>query len=642
MSLAAGERSLFKNKGGGATTSTAEATIVKHRFLGFLIWQALQSTAFIFLKSILFSPFTINPLKPSFIGLFAFIAFHLSLLLFASAVFVLSTPHPLRAASPLELLLGLVRIVFVPKSSSQPLLSPDFQRRARVSLCFVLFLGVCGLSAVVSITSVCLSTDAFSQFWSRRMIIWNIGFRGLGAGLFYGIHYVLKKRWILQFPIVQRPPFFSFKMGIPSAIRRAVKLTTIGFLLASLLSFGLPSELRGQMTAMKFITEHIIFYMGTFVLFLCWELSHHLHQVLQTKRFVFSHPKGSAAAETNPSEPLLVTLEESMPRSLLQYLAYIDLCMVCESNVDSWRRAAFFEETGETYKRVVDACLQPLEKFTRGLCEVLDSPCGDTSFQFSYQLSMPRSLLQYLAYIDLCMVCESNVDSWRRAAFFEETGETYKRVVDACLQPLEKFTRGLCEVLDSPCGDTSFQFSYQLRPSPELLAGSKLYESFEDNQVLAWCARATSSLTASSRTEDRYGVAQLSGRNAAVVSALLSGLLAAEALMGKKTSIESSHHHQMDPTGIKWATLNSSSGRRDPTPSGVAGRRKGSLLYTKAYSMADILRTSIYCIVVAFHDEMSASLRAGTLEKDWIATPLYGTRELLLQKLRLFLDFQAN
>ncbi|RAL49144.1 hypothetical protein DM860_017174 [Cuscuta australis] len=566
MSLAAGERSLFKNKGGGATTSTAEVTIVKHRFLGFLIWQALQSTAFIFLKSILFSPFTINPLKPSFIGLFAFIAFHLSLLLFASAVFVLSTPHPLRAASPLELLLGLVRIVFVPKSSSQPLLSPDFQRRARVSLCFVLFLGVCGLSAVVSITSVCLSTDAFSQFWSRRMIIWNIGFRGLGAGLFYGIHYVLKKRWILQFPIVQRPPFFSFKMGIPSAIRRAVKLTTIGFLLASLLSFGLPSELRGQMTAMKFITEHIIFYMGTFVLFLCWELSHHLHQVLQTKRFVFSHPKGSAAAETNPSEPLLVTLEESMPRSLLQYLAYIDLCMVCESNVDSWRRAAFFEETGETYKRVVDACLQPLEKFTRGLCEVLDSPCGDTSFQFSYQL----------------------------------------------------------------------------RPSPELLADSKLYESFEDNQVLAWCARATSSLTASSRTEDRYGVAQLSGRNAAVVSALLSGLLAAEALMGKKTSIESSHHHQMDPTGIKWATLNSSSGRRDPTPSGVAGRRKGSLLYTKAYSMADILRTSIYCIVVAFHDEMSASLRAGTLEKDWIATPLYGTRELLLQKLRLFLDFQAN
>ncbi|VFQ62013.1 unnamed protein product [Cuscuta campestris] len=411
MSLAArggGERSLFKNKGGGATTSTAEAPIVKHRFLGFLIWQALQSTAFIFLKSILFSPFTTNPLKPSFIGLFAFIAFHLSLLLFASAVFVLSTPHPLRAASPLELLLGLVRIVFVPKSSSQPLLSPDFQRRARVSLCFVLFLGVCGLSAVVSITSVCLSTDAFSQFWSRRMIIWNIGFRGLGVGLFYGIHYVLKKRWILQFPIVHRPPFFSFKMGIPSAIRRAVKLTTIGFLLSSILSFGLPSELRGQMTAMKFITEHIIFYMGTFVLFLCWELSHHLHQVLQTKRFVFSHPKGSAAAETNPSEPLLVTLEESMPRSLLQYLAYIDLCMVCESNVDSWRRAAFFEETGETYKRVVDACLQPLEKFTRGLCEVLDSPCGDTSFQFSYHL----------------------------------------------------------------------------RPSPELLADSKLYESFEENQVV--------------------------------------------------------------------------------------------------------------------------------------------------------------
>nr|GMD37952.1 nucleoporin NDC1 [Ipomoea batatas] len=562
MSLAMVERSLFKDKDGGATAST---TIVKHRFLGFLIWQALQSTALLFfLKNLLFSPFTTNPLTPSFLSFFAFVSFHVSLLLFAISVFVLSTPHPRRAASPLELLLASARIVFLPNSSSQPLLSPDFRGRARVSLCFVLFVGICSLSTAVSIISVCWSSDAFSQLRPRRMVIGKLGFRGLGIGFFYGIHYVFKKRWILHFPIIQRPTFFSFKMGIPLAIRRAVKLTTVGFILSAFLAFVHPNELKGQMTAWKFITEQILFYMGTFLVFLCWELCHHLHQVLQTKRFIFSHPKGSAAAETNPSEPILVTLEESMPRSLLQYLAYIDLCMVCENNVDSWRRAALFEETGETYKRVVAVCLKPLEQFTRSLGEVLD--------------------------------CSS--------------------------------------------ADPSFQLSYQLRSPTEQLADSKLYESFDDSQLLVWCARVVSSLTARSHTEDRYGVAQLSGSNAAVVSTLLSGLLAVEILMGKKTNLESSQY-QMDPTGIKWATL--SSGREKST-AWVTGRRKGSPLYTEAYSMADILRTSIYCIVVAFHDEMLTSAKAGALDKDWITSskPLYGTRELLLQKLRLFLDFRAN
>lgn len=68
-------------------------------------------------------------------------------------------------------------------------------------------------------------------------------------------------------------------MGIPLAIRRAVKLTTVGFILSAFLAFVHPNELKGQMTAWKFITEQILFYMGTFMVFLCWELCHHLHQV---------------------------------------------------------------------------------------------------------------------------------------------------------------------------------------------------------------------------------------------------------------------------------------------------------------------------------------------------------------------------
>lgn len=159
-------------------------------------------------------------------------------------------------------------------------------------------------------------------------------------------------------------------------------------------------------------------------------------------------------------------------------------------------------------------------------------------------------------------------------------------------------------------------------------------------QLLAWCARIVASLTVHSHKEDRFGVAQLSGSNAAVLSTLLSSLLVVETLMGKKTNLPSSNS-VMDPAGIKWATLNS--GRRD-SAAGVAGKRKGSPFYAKAYSMADILRTSIYCIVSAFYDEMSHGAKAGLLEKDWIISskPLYGTRELLSQKLRLFLDYQAT
>ncbi|KAG6384711.1 hypothetical protein SASPL_153528 [Salvia splendens] len=560
MSISAAiHRTLFKEKDGGGGGGGALSAIIRHRFLSFLIWQSLQSTLILFLsKTLLLSPFTKYPFSPIFLSLLYFLCFHLSLFVFSVSLFFVSSPHPLQFASPLEISLSFIRLIFV-SGGEQSLL----RTRVRVSLSFVLFVCLCAVAGAVSAISVCWGCDAYYDADSGSIRVGVLGFRGFVIGLIYGLHYVYKQRWVFRFPIIQRPPFFSYKMGLPLSIRRALRFSAVGFALSGILSFFLPDEYKSQGSVGKFVVEQVVFYLGSFVVVLCWELSHHLHQVLHTKRFVFAPPKGSAAAETNPSEPLLATIEESTPNSLLQYLAYLDICMVCENSVDSWRRAAFFEETGETYRRVIAACLRPLEQFTQKLAEGLECSSADKSMQLSDQLTSPT----------------------------------------------------------------------------ERLAVLKLNVSFFDAQLCAWCARVVASLTSRSRKEDKFGVAQLSGSNAAVISTLLSSLLAVEALMGKKTNVQSAH--LMGPAGIKWATVNT--GRREST-AGAMGKIRGSPLYAKAYSMADILKTSIYCIASAFQNEMLSIGKAGLLEKEWIISskPLYGTQELLLHKLRLFLDHQAN
>nr|TKR98776.1 hypothetical protein D5086_0000199370 [Populus alba] len=488
--------------------------VANNRFAWFLIWKTSTSTTiYFFTKLFLLSLCATPKFSPSqlIFSLLKFLTFAFSNLLFSSSLSFLSFPKPLPSASPLQLAAGLVRFAFV----SSPV-DPEFRR-------------VC---------SVC------GGCWG----IW---------GFFSVVGFVIADFLLL---CGQRPLFYSFKMGLPLAIKRALKLSNVAYLCSAALLVFLPDQFKSGGTMGQFITEQIILYIGSFSVFLCWELSHHLHQVLHTKRYLFAPPKGSAAAETNPTEPLLAALEESIPDSLLQYLAYLDLCMVCENNVDAWRRAAFFEETGETYKKVVAACLRPLEQLTSNLREVLEGCYVGKAHQLSNQLQSPT---------------DSQLDS-------------------------------------------------------------KHYESLNNFQKYAWSAKAVAFLTERSHEEDRFGVAQLTGSNAAVLSTLISSLLAIEVFMGKKTSLQP--QHLMGPVTIKWNTP--STGRRDV----ATANKRGGPLDAKTCAMADVLSNSIYSIVSAFHDEMLTSTKAGLLEKDWVTKtkPLFGTYELLVQKLRHFLDFRAS
>ncbi|XVF23001.1 hypothetical protein REPUB_Repub13aG0000100 [Reevesia pubescens] len=481
--------------------------VAKNRLIGFLLWQSIPSS----LIFLVFTTMIVTWRSPTSIFI-SFFSFHLSQLLFSVS---LSTV-----------------------SSSQPKLK-----------CILLVL------LVAAAGSGCVSAVSFCGVNGR------VAFKGFAFGFFYALFYIYKRRWALQFPIIQRSPFFSFKMVIPSGIRLSLKLSAAAYLFSDLLLVFLPRHFNSELQLGNLFAQHIISFSVSFSMFLCWEVTHHLHQVLHTKRFIFAPPKGSTAAETNPSEPLLAALEESSPTSLQRYLAYLDLCMVCENSADYWRRAAFFEETGETYRRVAAVCLRPLEQLASNLGQHL----------------------------------EGSLD-----------GKAY-------------------------------QISDQLQSSTDAQLNSKCYELMNNFQLYTWSARAIASLTAHSRKEDRFGVAQLSGTNASVISTLIACLLAIETFMGKKSSLEPSQH-LVGAVGIKWAAL--STGRR-----GVrTGKRRDGPLYLKAYAMADVLRTSIYCIVSAFHNEMLANAKAGLLEKDWITSvkPPFGTPELLLQKLHLFLDFQAS
>uniref|UniRef100_A0A0C9RSU8 TSA: Wollemia nobilis Ref_Wollemi_Transcript_14496_1988 transcribed RNA sequence n=1 Tax=Wollemia nobilis TaxID=56998 RepID=A0A0C9RSU8_9CONI len=539
---------------------------VKKRWIRCLVWQQVAGaviwTAGDAVLTLAASPLGFVPprgLLPSLsMRFFRFLVFQFCVAILLVAHYIVTSPEEKSAASALELAAGAMGAALGGGWWTGPL-----RQRAQTTADWALFVFTSmfgGFLAVFSMTAGFMRVEGTSSF--------DMALRGAALGFVYGVHYIYRKRWVVNFPIIQRPLFFSLKMGIPSAGKMALKLSLVALPCALALMVVLHSTLQYKGIRYGFLNLQILFFIGAYPIVFCWELIHHLIQVVHTRRYVFAPPQGSAAAETNPTDQLVIALKDSDPKSLAQYLAYLDLCMVSENNVDSWRRAALFEETGETYKRIILACLKPLEEMATRLSEGLDG---------------------------------SSVDK------------------------------------------TSDVLSQQMRSPTDYPILENVKEAFNGFQLCSWCARTVASLTASSRDEDRFGVAQLTGCNGAVVSTLLSCLLIVEVYLGKRSNIQSMH--LLGPASIKWTV---------PSRGVIGGKKqvlhikKNTLPYKKAYAMADVLHTSIYQIVSVFQDEMllggSGIFGLPAAERDWLSKskPLYGTHDMLLQKLRLFLEFRAS
>ena len=78
---------------------------------------------------------------------------------------------------------------------------------------------------------------------------------------------------------LQRPLFFRFKMCLLSAVGQAIKLSAAAYIFSGVLILFLQDQFESHIRMGNLIFEQIIFYVGGFSLCLCWELSHHLHQV---------------------------------------------------------------------------------------------------------------------------------------------------------------------------------------------------------------------------------------------------------------------------------------------------------------------------------------------------------------------------
>ncbi|GBG72263.1 hypothetical protein CBR_g11193 [Chara braunii] len=407
---------------------------------------------------------------------------------------------------------------------------------------------------------------------------------GVLLGAVYALRHLYRRDWILSFPIIQKPFFFRAKPAFRAAASVALSLTIPFLVILEVLLWVSRHWLKSSRDAPLDLERACLYFLAGSFIVFCWEVSRHIVEIALTERHAFAPPPGSHASETSPSGLLLAALD--------------------------------FSKHG-------------------------------------------NQLITYLAFLDLCHILERNVDLWRRVAVFEESGAAYRQVMGHCLDPVNDLTNRIITSLAAGSAggggsagrvnayNATVQVSSigSLKKSLSLEAAHLL---FKDYQLCSWGARSAAALTAISRKEDAFGIAQLSGCNSAVMSSLLSCLLALEAVGGNNPS---GLANVMVRPGLSSGTnvvsrLLGSLNLLSWDGGAGMGLAQSSSAYERIYALVDIVKTSIYKIVDAFGNEMlvvgsGKTGPAAVAFREWIVEkPLFGSRERLGEKISLFLEYK--
>ena len=140
-------------------------------------------------------------------------------------------------------------------------------------------------------------------------------------------------------------------------------------------------------------------------------------------------------------------------------------------------------------------------------------------------------------------------------------------------------------------------------------------------QLCQWCVRSAAALTSASKTEDRFGIAQLTASNSRVVSALLSCLLARESWLKRADADDRMRRGRGRRSALRslvfWVSMGASPSNQEA-----------------ARGLADGLRVGLYRIVAAFEGEMA---------EEWVGREKssFASRQQLVDKLKTFLLYEA-
>eukprot|EP00850_Spirogloea_muscicola_P013416 SM000091S24574 [mRNA] locus=s91:123792:137528:+ [translate_table: standard] len=257
-------------------------------------------------------------------------------------------------------------------------------------------------------------------------------------------------------------------------------------------------------------------------------------------------------------------------------------------------------------------------------------------------------LLRHLALLDLCLLAEQDGGSWQRTMIFEKSGSTYRRVISQCLSELDGMTGVLTRALQAPPKQAGSAAAlqaqlWQSEGKPRVPAVNEVMRLvLRSYQLCCWSARAAAMLTARSKVEDRYGVAQLGRHNACVVSSLLSLLLAAEALAklcGTGGNSKKYMNHPLTRLQGLWSA-------RKRTHRYIPSRQ-AAVVHAPIAALEDVVRTSLYAIVGAFEDDMLLRTKPDgrpVISTEWLqpAKPLSGSLDVHRDKLEGLLNFKEE